>query len=78
MYTLKKLMYEKYGEDRFALACEIVSRWVRFETKNQEHDAIWICRMCNAHADSEFDLPQDVAEALRRLFGLKTIEELFV
>jgi hypothetical protein len=77
VYTLKQLMYDKYGEERFAIACEIVARWIKFETKKEQYDAIWVNSMCNAHADSEFELFEDVAEALRRLFGLESFAELF-
>lgn len=77
VYTIKQLMFNKYGEDRFALACEIVARWVQFETKNKEYDAHFICRLANAHADSEFDMPYEVEEPLRQLFGLKTTDLLY-
>lgn len=75
MYSLKSLMYKKYGEEKYALACEIVSRWVRFETKDARHNSIWVNDMANA--TSNFELTMDVAEALRKLFGLKSTEELF-
>jgi hypothetical protein len=77
-YNLKYLMYEKYGEDRFALACEIVGRWVQFETKNKYFNATWIEKICAANELSEVELPLPAAEALRRLFGLSSFEELFV
>lgn len=78
IYKTKQLMCEKYGEDRFALACEIVSRWLLFYTKKKVYDSIWVERMCNAHKYSEIELTHEVAEALRKLFGLKSYEELFI
>ena len=49
--SLRVLMYEKYGEDRFALACEIVSRWMRFETKDDMYSMEWVQKMCNLPVD---------------------------
>jgi hypothetical protein len=77
-YTIKQLMYEKYGEEKFAVACEIVGRWVQFETKNKFFNADWILKLCNAGEMTEVEMYEPAAEALRKLFGLKTIDELFI
>lgn len=76
-YTLKQLMFEKYGEDRFSLACEIVARWVQFETKQKHFTKEWVEKICNASDISDAEIYMPAAEALRRLFGLRTIEQLF-
>jgi len=77
-YSLKQLMYEKYGEARYSLACEIVARWVQFETRNKHFNKQWVENICNASDISDAELYPPAAEALRRLFGLKSIEELFI
>jgi len=33
LYRLRQLIYNKYGEKNFALGCEIVARWVEFDTQ---------------------------------------------
>jgi hypothetical protein len=77
-YTLKQLLYEKYGEERFSIACEITARWVQFETKNKHFNVEWIQQLCNACDISEVEIYSPAAEALRKLFGLKTIDELYI
>ena len=77
LFTLKKLMDDKYGVDRFAIACEIVGRWVRFETKNKDHDSTFIYKMATARVGDDFALTIDVAKALKRLFGLDSRVDLF-
>jgi hypothetical protein len=70
-------MYDKYGEDRFAIACEIVSRWVTFETKNKHFTAEWVQTLCNANELDQSDLYKPAAIALCRLFGLKNFDQLY-
>ena len=76
-YTLKKLMYEKYGEDRFAVACEIVARWVQFDTKNKNFSKELIEKVCNANDTDEIELSLQEEESLRRLFALNTTDQLY-
>jgi hypothetical protein len=76
-YTLKWLMDKKYGADRFALACEIVGRWVRFETKNNFITQEWVEQMaCAGELDDHALMPAE-AEALRRLFALQSTDQLY-
>ncbi len=51
IYRIKELIYEKYGEHRFALGCEIVARWMAFETKKPwtHHDVLSLCHCDNYH-----------------------------
>jgi hypothetical protein len=76
-FTLKELMDNKFGIDQFALACEITARWVQFETKDKSFDSSWIYKMATAKAADDFELMEQPANALSRLFGLKSFEKLF-
>jgi hypothetical protein len=76
-YRLQQLIYQKYGIDRYALGCEIVARWVQFETRDKQFTMEWIAAVCNAKDISEVDLYEPEAEALRQLFGLQSTEELY-
>ena len=80
-YRLRELIYQKYGESKFALGCEIVGRWVTYDTKDIHSSRIklwtadYVNKMCNTSTGS--NLTYEEAESLRQLFGLKTIEDLY-
>jgi len=76
-YAIKQLLYKKYGEEKYAIACEISARWVAFETKNKNYKLENILLLCNASKDSDCEMSYQEALALKKLFGLKTIEELY-
>ncbi len=78
-YTIRQLMYNKYGEDRFELACGIVSLWLKFEMKDERYTAEWVQRVCNTSDEfrSRHKVLTDAeALALRRFFGYKITEGL--
>jgi hypothetical protein len=71
-YTLRLLIYKKYGELRFALGCEIVARWIAFETRKpcvMEDVEQW-CNM-TANTTSKALIPLEVERAVMQLFGIK-------
>ncbi|HRH59643.1 MAG TPA: hypothetical protein PL045_03690 [Chitinophagaceae bacterium] len=68
-------MNEKYGEAKFALASELVARWLNNCGQN-EWTAEDIIEMCKAD-EYVFKIFAAEAEQLRKLFGLKNIEELY-
>lgn len=78
-YRLRHLIYQKYGEDKFALGCELVARWVRLDIDSSgvRWTAPMVLQLCNATTKSNYPLYPNEGEALRRLFGLNSIEELF-
>lgn len=91
VYTLRSLIYTKYGEQKFALGCELVARWVKFEMRGCEklqQRRCWsqelvliLCNLSHAswlyNANTEQWLSFEEAEALRQLFGLPTINQLY-
>lgn len=78
LYSLRELMYAKYGESRFALGCEIVARWVSVERGVKTlWDAEKVLKMCNTGASWSLPLYPAEAEALRKLFGLASTEQLY-
>lgn len=81
-YRLRELIYQKYGEAKFSLGCEIVARWVAFETKEtctSEAVEAW----CNVlkeeynYTAKKFGIYPQQARALQRLFGLSHFDEIF-
>ncbi|MDP1763450.1 MAG: hypothetical protein Q8L07_06125 [Sediminibacterium sp.] len=70
-------MYKKYSVQKFALGCEIVARWVRHATGNSIWTSIRVEMMCNITYSMQLPLFKEEAEALRKLFGLQSITELF-
>ncbi len=67
---LKELIVQKYGEEKFAFACEIVSQWVMFECKGHT----WftpekVQQLCCARSESEIIIFPEEWNALHRLFG---------
>jgi len=71
-------MYVKYGIQKYAIACEIVARWVNHDirgTKLQPWTASytdWVCNTCKPVA-----IGFEEAKALRVLFGLNSINDLY-
>jgi hypothetical protein len=82
VYTLRHLIYQKYGEQKFALGCELISRWVKFELRGLDKKLIskWtpekVNHLCNA-TKLNSDLVYEEAEALRQIFGLSSINQLY-
>ncbi|MDP1763055.1 MAG: hypothetical protein Q8L07_04140 [Sediminibacterium sp.] len=83
LYTLRKLIYQKYGEQKFALGCELVSRWVNFELRGISPKRVnrWtqqrVVDLCNAESGTNISFYYEEAEALRQLFGLQSINQLY-
>jgi len=73
-YCLSKLIVEKYGYAKYAIGCEIVARWVTHDTKEN-----WTLEKVLSMCSTEQGLPLTPAEAeaLRRLFGLKSIMDIY-
>lgn len=75
IYTIQQLIIAKYGQEKFALGCEFVARWL-----NTCKQGYWcgndILTMCTT-ADYQFKLLPIEAEELRKLFGLQSIEQLY-
>lgn len=79
-YRLRELMYSKYSEQKFAVACEIVARWVAFDTKNyKQWTAEYILQLCNQNSRTRkiSAITPKVANSLKKLFGLKSIDDLY-
>lgn len=80
-YRLRQLIYGKYGEDRFALGCEITSRWVAFETgkKCSMEDVQYWCNLLADEIQVHQSTPITVSQlkALQQLFGVANKLELF-
>lgn len=80
-YRIRELIYAKYGESKFALGCEIVGRWVRYDTKDiqsgkiNEWNAEYVQQMCNTVTGS--NMTYEEAESLRQLFGLSSVDDLY-
>lgn len=80
-YRLRELIYLKYGEAKFALGCEIVSRWVSYDIKDirsgklKKWNADHVQLMCNTVTGS--NMTYEEAESLRQLFGLSTVDDLY-
>ena len=73
LYRLRELIYKKYGSKNFALGCEIVARWVAFDTKKtctMETVQIW----CNVLQSDPLTKEQAISlkqfNSLSRLFAL--------
>ena len=75
IYGLRQLMYDKYGEEKFAIACLIVARFVGFKS-----DFVWnaetIRQMCNTTAD-DVGVSISDGERFKQLFGLDSTDQLF-
>jgi hypothetical protein len=77
VFRLRELIYKKFGEEKFAIACDIVARWVRYDTKFSQWHADTVLHMCNAVENEEFPISLDEAESLRHLFHLESVLDLF-
>jgi hypothetical protein len=82
-YTLKQLMLQKYGAEKFAIGCVIVATWVNGGKGSEFKKNLkgsWLCytveHLCNTTEEFPALTVFDV-EKLRQLFGLKSIAELF-
>ena len=81
MYRLRQLIYGKYGEEKFALGCEITARWVAFETRKpctMEDVEFW----CNVLTEEITDptptqLNIHQMKALMQLFGITNELDFF-
>jgi hypothetical protein len=76
-FTLKSFMLEKYGEDRFNLACKITAQWLQFETGNKKYTMKWIKLMANCPEKKDFELLPAPAAALCKLYGLTDPADLY-
>lgn len=77
-YRLKELIDAKYGASRFSTGCLIVAQWVYGQT-----GMYWtvetvetLCGIARTGQDEHL-LTLREAEALRLLFNLHTVDELF-
>ena len=71
-------MYVKYGIQKYAIGCEIVARWVNHDirgTKLQPWTADYTDWVCNTY--NPVAIVFEEAEALRVLFGLNSINDLY-
>lgn len=85
-YRLKELIYAKYSIPKFALGCEIVARWIAFETK-QPCDIEQVQYWCNVTKleynwvddtpNSRYLLSASQAQAITKLFGLTNEYQIF-
>lgn len=77
IYKLRQLMYKKYGKQKFAIGCEIVARWVQFETKKNitaEKVQAW----CNKISTDDFPvMTLTDFKAISKLFSLNNNSKLF-
>ncbi|MEA3426547.1 MAG: hypothetical protein U9R46_09895 [Bacteroidota bacterium] len=84
VFRIRELIYLKYGEAKLATACIIIAQWVNYECRDlkdphirfipwKDTTVLMLCQQCGQNFPM---LPQE-AEALRKLFGLKSIEEIF-
>jgi hypothetical protein len=81
VYRLQELIIAKYGEDNFALGCYLTGQWVKFFVGQHYLVGVfqWVYQLCNFCEGDEPEVllrPQE-AEALRQLFGLTSVEELY-
>lgn len=81
LYRLRQLIYGKYGEEKFALGCEITARWVAFETRKpctMEDVQFW-CNVLSEEitdpSDTQLTVPQ--MKAIMQLFGITNELEIF-
>ena len=74
-------MYKKYGAAKFSVGCIMIANWVNFELRNipvskvKKWNAGKVNQMCNAL--SEESMVYEEAEALRQIFGLQSINDLY-
>lgn len=69
---IKELLLHKYGEDKILLGCEIVASWVRHEIKDERFTANDVRSLIDGS-----QMIEPIAEALRKLLGLKNMADLF-
>lgn len=74
-YALKELITKKYGEEKFYIGCFIVAQYLQFLKLNY-WTADDIKDMCDS-TEYTFVLQLPEAEALTKLFGLQTVEQLY-
>lgn len=81
VYRLRQLIYDKYGEVKFALGCEITARWVAFETRKpctMEDVQFW-CNVLTEEMNATNSLPITLPQmrSLMLLFGITNELEIF-
>lgn len=81
LYRLRQLIYGKYGEQRFALGCEITARWVAFETHKpctMEDVQFW-CNVLSEEMTTDNSLPITIPQmkAIMQLFAITNELEIF-
>lgn len=76
VYRLKEMIDKKYGKGKFDTGCEIVARWLAFETKT-EVTAADVKTCCQAEAEQEFKVSPEFLAALKKLFGFKSDLEFY-
>ena len=69
---IRELLLNKYGEDKILLGCEIVTSWVSHEIKDERFSQDDVFLLIDGK-----QMTEPVAEALRKLFGLKNMADLF-
>jgi hypothetical protein len=81
LYRLRQLIYGKYGEEKFALGCEITARWVAFETRRpcKMEDVQFWCNVLTQEITTDAHLPIAIPQmrAIMQLFGITNELELF-
>ena len=76
VYRLKDLIATKYRHTNYDMACSLVARWLSFETKTAVNvDDIKF--LCEAKLAEGTFLSKNAAFALKNLFWLQSIAELY-
>lgn len=77
-FRLEELITKKYGADRLEFACSIISQWLSLTCPNPpspKRVLVWTrwpkSKICKC------PFRECIEEALRQLFGLQTIHELY-
>jgi hypothetical protein len=73
LYKLRALIYKKYGKEKFSVGCEIVARWVAFDTKRpctMETVMTWCNVLENDQLTKEAQISFNQFTALSRLFAM--------
>lgn len=76
VYRLRDLIKDKYGEKKFLQGCNYVAQWlaVSAQSRYKQYD---IANLCALMDEKNVGLTPIEKEALRQLFGLRSIEALY-
>lgn len=75
-YRLRSLIEEKYGAERFDFGCQIVARWLSFETKI-EITEMAVKTLCDEESENIETFFPRTSKALINLFHLQSAKELY-